>query len=141
MVDDSFAAKYSGAATFQRCTPNGGVALAVRPHQLVLKIFGTIYSEHLITVLKEMRSAGHLQSDDFCALIDLTGFTGNIDWDEVKKIGSVMPEGQSRSNKNAYLVRDTYLAMIAKITAVLFPHTECQAFTNEADARQWLGWE
>jgi hypothetical protein len=88
-----------------------------------------------------MRAAGHLVSDQFNALIDLTEFTGVIDWDEIRKISEVMPKGASRTNKNAYLVHDTFLAMVAKITSVLFPQTECAAFTTENEARAWLGWD
>ena len=136
-----FAANNPGAAVFARGTKTTHIMLAVSPHRLVLSTKGAITTEHLVALLGEMRAAGHLPSDDFSALVDLTGFTGAIDWDEIKKISTVMPQGDSRTNKNAYVVHDSFLAMVAKITAALFPKTECAAFTTEKAARHWLGWE
>ena len=135
-----FAANNPGATVFSRGTAAAHILLAVSPHRLALCIKGALNSEHLVAILSEMRAAGHLASDDFSALIDLTGFTGAIDWDEIKKISTVMPEGDSRTNRNAYVVHDSFLAMVAKITAVLFPKTECAAFSTVKEARNWLGW-
>ena len=137
---ETFAQKYPGAAVFAGGSGTSTAMLAVAPHRLVLKINGTVQSDKLVGLLQKMRAAGHLPSDDFSALIDLTEFTGAIDWDEIRKISEVMPKGASRTNKNAYLVHDTFLAMVAKITSVLFPQTECAAFTTEKEARAWLGW-
>ena len=136
-----FAANNPGAAVYARGSAATHIMLAVTPHRLVFAIKGAINSEHLIAVLSEMRAAGQVTSDDFSALVDLTGFTGAIDWDEIKKISTVMPQGDSRTNKNAYVVHDSFLAMVAKITAVLFPKTECAAFSTETEARKWLGWD
>jgi hypothetical protein len=52
-----------------------------------------------------------------------------------------MPKGDSTTNKNAYVIRNPLWMAIAKITAAYFPSTECAAFTAEAEARTWLGWE
>ena len=135
-----FAHRYPAAAVFSRGRPRAAVLGAVTAHRLVLKVIGAVHAENLTGTLQDMRAAGHLTDDDFSALIDLTEFTGAIDWDEVKKIRDVMPKGQSASNKNAYLVHDDFLALVAKITEVLFPQTACAAFTTEAEARAWLGW-
>jgi hypothetical protein len=136
----AFTADNPGAAVFTRGTTAAHVMLAVAPHRLVFAIKGAINNEDLVAILSEMRAAGHLASDDFCALIDLTGFTGAIDWDEIKKISNIMPQGSSSTNKNAYVAHDSFLAMVAKITSVLFPKTECAAFTTKKQARHWLGW-
>lgn len=141
MDTQAFSEKHKGAAVFTRGRGKSAVLAAVRPHRLVLKIAGSAPSEHVVSVLQDLRSAGHLASDEFSALIDLTEFTGAIDWDEIKKISDVMPKGVSRTNKNAYLVHDGFLAMIAKITSVLFPQTQCAAFAREREALHWLDWE
>jgi hypothetical protein len=137
-AEKAFADNNPGMTVFARGQPGAAVMLAVAPHRMVVKISGTALSENLVALLEQAHD--HLGGDEFCALIDLAGFTGVIDWDEVKKISDVMPKGTSRTNRNAYLVRDSYLAMVAKITAALFPLTECAAFTNESEARRWLGW-
>ena len=137
----AFAANNPGAAVFARGSAANHIMLAVSPHRLVFAIKGAIDSEHLIAILCEVRAAGQVTSDDFSALIDLTGFTGAIDWDEIKKISTVMPQGDSRTNKNAYVVHNSFLAMVAKISAALFPKTECAAFSTVKEARKWLGWD
>jgi hypothetical protein len=136
----AFSAQYPDMAVFARGRRGAAALLAVAPGRLAIKIVGTVPSEHLVALLTQAREAGHIASDQFCALVDLTQFTGAIDWDEIKKISAVMPKGDSRTNKNAYVVRDSFLAMVAKITSVLFPKTECAAFSHEVDAKQWLGW-
>lgn len=105
-----------------------------------MTVIGAIPSGVLIGALLDTRAAGHFVSDAFSALIDLSRFTGAIDWEEIKQIGGIMPKGDCTTNKNAYVVRDEYLAMVAKITGALFPHTECASFRCDAEARTWLGW-
>ncbi len=137
---DLFAERNPGAVIFAREKAEGVVLLAVSPRRLVFDITGTIPSEHIVGVLAEARAAGALTRDDFSALVDMTGFTGAIDWKIISKISEVMPKGES-SNKNAYIVRNTMFAMLAKINMVLFPKTQHATFSTAAEARKWLGWE
>jgi hypothetical protein len=136
-----FAGKHPEAAIFTRGGGSVVMLAAVQPHRLILKAVGAVPSENVVGILRDLRAAGHLTSDTFHALIDLTEFTGGIDWDEIKQISEVMPKGDSATNRNAYVVRDSFLAMIAKITAAMFPNTECAAFTAERDALAWLQWD
>ena len=139
--DEAFVAKYPGAAVFRQHSKAGTVLLAANDQRMVLVAKGPVGSDHLTEVLRQMRAAGYPKNDAFSALIDLTEFTGTIDWDEIKKVREIMPAGASRTNRNAYVVHDNFLAMIAKITAAMFPQTTCAAFTTEAEARAWLGWD
>ena len=59
----------------------------------------------------------------------------------IPQITEVMPKGENRSNKNAYVVRNDMFAMLAKINVALFPDTHHATFKTEEDARAWLGWE
>jgi hypothetical protein len=113
--------------------------LAVSPRRLVIRMAGAFHSEHIIGVLQDAGAAGILTSDDFCALVDMTDFTGVIDWEVIPQITEVMPKGDSR-NKNAYIVRNDMFTALAKINAVLFPQTEHATFLTENEARAWLGW-
>jgi len=135
-----FADRYPGAAIFARLRAEGAVLCAVSPKRLMLEMTGTIPTEYLIDVLAESRAAGHLATDDFFALVDMTDFTGVLDWQVIPKISEVMPKGDS-VNKNAYIVRNTMFAVLAKINMVLFPKTQHRTFATAAEARAWLGWE
>lgn len=129
-----------GAAIFTRGSSAGYVVLAVLPRRLHFRVKGELNTEYVVGLLREAAVAGLIPSDDFSALVDLTDFNGAIDWDEIKKITDIMPKGTSR-NKNAYIAPSAYQAMVAKITAVLFPQTDCAAFASEAEARAWLDWD
>ncbi len=140
-AQQAFAEKHSGAAVFARETDDGSIVLAAWPHRLAVKMSGAITSDYLLEVLREMRAAGLPASDSFSALIDLSDFTGDVDWKDIRQVTDIMPKGDSKTNKNAYVVRNRIFALIAKITSALFAQTEHAAFPSEAEARAWLGWE
>lgn len=137
---DAFKAANPDAAIFIRQKAGGFAMLAVSPGRIVLTLAGTIASEHIVGVLKDGDVAARLGSDSFHALINLADYNASVDWQDILEIRNVMPKGASRTNKNAYVVRNRLYAMVAKITGAMFPQTECAAFTREADARAWLGW-
>ena len=137
----AFAAANAGAAIFMRQRATGLVLLAVSPGRVVLTIAGAIASEHIVGVLRDADIAARLGSDTFRALIDISDFSGTIDWRDIQEIGAVMPKGDSRTNRNAYVVRNPLWLAVAKITAAFFRQTECAAFPSAAEARAWLGWE
>jgi hypothetical protein len=138
---EEFAAKHPGAAILVHENPDGAVMLAVAPQRLVFTVEGTITSDHIVGVLRDAREAGLLPNDEFSALADFSNFAGVFDWKIIPQISEVMPKGDSVTNKNAYVVRNTMFMILAKINAALFPKTQHAAFTTETEARAWLGWE
>lgn len=141
MTQAGFAAENPAAKIFMRERPGGAVFLALSPGRVVLVAQGAIASEHIVGVLRDARPTEILGSDAFCALIDVRGFNGAVDWKDIQEIPEIMPKGDSSTNKNAYVVRNHFVGMAAKITAALFAKTECKSFLSEAEARAWLGWE
>jgi len=139
-AEEIFAERNPGAAIFARDRAEGTVLLAVSPGRLVFKMTGTIPCDYFVEVLADARDAGLFTSDAFSALVDMTNFTGVIDWKVIPKISDVMPKGDS-TNKNAYIVRNTMFTVLTKINAVIFPKTQHRTFSTEAEARAWLGWE
>ena len=137
----AFADKHAGAKIFVYQQSDGSVMAAAWPDRLVVNIDGGVHSRDLIAVLRQVRAAGLPASDAFSALIDLSTFTGEIDWNDIRQVKDVMPKGDSMTNKNAYIVRNRFFAMAAKIVSGLFTQTEHVAFTTEEEARRWLGWK
>jgi hypothetical protein len=137
---EDFAARNPGARIFARQEADGGIMLAVSPRRLVFCMAGAFHSEHIIGILQDAGAAGILTSDDFCALVDMTAFTGVINWEVIPQITEVMPKGNSL-NKNAYIVRNDMFAKLAKINGALFPNTQHATFMTEKEARTWLGWD
>ncbi len=136
-----FAEKYPGAAIFGREADDGSVLVAAWPDRLVVRMAGAIHSTKLIEALQDMRAAGFPASDAFSALIDLSTFTGEVDWQDIRQVKEIMPKGDSMTNKNAYIVRNRIFALTAKITSALFSQTEHVAFNTEKEALAWLGWD
>lgn len=137
----AFAQRYPDAKIFVYQQSDGAIMAAAWPDRLVVNIDGGVHSRDLIEVLRQVRAAGCPASDAFSALIDLSTFTGEIDWNDIREVKEVMPKGDSMTNKNAYIVRNRIFAMTAKIISALFTQTEHAAFRSEAEARQWLGWD
>lgn len=138
---EEFIANHPGATIVMRDKATGLAILAVSPGRVALTVTGTISSEHIVGVLQDANIAERLGSDQFNALIDLSAYTGAVDWKDIQQIKEIMPKGDSHTNKNAYVVRNALYMMVAKITAAFFAHTECAAFLSEKEARAWLGWE
>lgn len=136
-----FADKNPNMTLFVRGEIGARVLLAVAPRRLSVCMEGDASCADLLAVLRDARAAGHFESDDFSALVDMTGFTGTLDWQLIPKISEVMPKGDSETNKNAYVVRDALLSTLIKVSAMLFPKTKHASFVSEAKAREWLGWD
>lgn len=141
LTEQDFRKQNQGAAIFVRILPVGSVFLAAAPKRMVFAIVETPPSASVVLLLQEARAAGFFHNDEYSALVDLSHFTGIVEWNEIKKIGDVLPKGDTRTNKNAFVVRNEFLGLIAKVTGALFPNTQCAAFQSEAEARAWLGWD
>jgi len=140
LTEQDFRFQNRDATIFVRIMPVGSVFLAAAPKRMVFSITETPPSDSVVSLLQEARAAGFFHNDEYSALVDLSHFTGIVDWNEIKKIGDVLPKGDTRTNKNAFVVRNEFLGLIAKIAGAVFPNTQCAAFKCESEARAWLGW-
>jgi hypothetical protein len=139
-VPAAFRRAHPKAHLFVRGTPGASIWLAVEPRRLHVVFDGEPDGACLTGVFAEARDAG-LLTNDMWALVDITRFTGAIDWKAISALGEIMPKGGDTINRNAYIVRDGITAAMTKISAALFTRTQHQPFSNEAEAREWLGWE
>jgi hypothetical protein len=130
-----------GARRFAEGRAGARVLLAAEPRRLHVVFDGDVEGAHLIGALSQARAAGLPAGDDFSALIDMTGFTGVLDWQAVAQVRDVMPKGGSTTNKNAYVVNNEITAALAKVNAALFAQTEHKAFLTMGEALAWLGWK
>jgi hypothetical protein len=74
------------------------------------------------------------------ALVDLTRFTGAVDWAAIRAVKdmAVWGRGARRKTRVAYLVRDGQFAALVKIIAALFPRSSHRAFYRLDEAVAWL---
>lgn len=138
---NAFSGKHAGM-TILVCGGIGArVMLAASAKRLVMRLEGEVETPLIIHVLHDARIAGYPASDDFSAMVDVTSFTGVLDWSVIPQISEVMPKGETTTNRIAYVVRDAVIAKLAKVNATLFPLTQHATFATESEARGWLGWD
>ncbi len=77
-------------------------------------------------------------------LVDMTRFTGSIDWGAMRDIAAMAPWGQpgdapaSPPSRVAYVTRDSLFSLILKLMAAIFPHARHRAFPDRDGALRWL---
>ena len=135
-----FAAAHPAARLFVRGAADGRAILAAEPKRLHLVLEGEVSREDFLGVLIEARACDLPSSDDFHTLVDISRLTSALDWQAVAQVGEIMPKGDTATNKNAYVVRDSITAALTKVYSMLFAKTEHRAFTSADEAMRWLGW-
>jgi hypothetical protein len=142
---DSVLAAYIGRHGRERVFVRGEIGarvlLGVEPQRLYFRFEGEADGAQIIDAIRDATAAGLLTSDDFSALVDMSTFTGVLDWKVIPQISEVMPQGDTATNKNAYVVRDSLTAVLAKINSALFSKTQHRAFSHADEALAWLGWD
>ena len=73
-------------------------------------------------------------------LVDLTRFTGAVDWAAIRAVRDMAAwgRGAKRKSRVAYVVRDDQSAALVKIVAALFPRSRHRPFYNLEHALFWL---
>lgn len=119
--------------------PQGGVFLKCKDNILWILIEKEASAEDLIACIKEALQAGWLKLS-MPTLVDLTKFTGAVDWDAVRTISKMARWGTDRNgiSRTAYLVRDGQFNPLVKIVSVLFPLSTHRPFSNLEHALTWL---
>ena len=77
---------------------------------------------------------------DMPALVDLTRFTGSVDWAAVRAVREMAPWGDGAPGRSrvAYLIPDSEFNLLIRIAAALFTRTRHRAFLECAAAMEWL---
>lgn len=119
--------------------PQGGVFLKCKEGILWILIEREASAEDLVTCFKQAMSAGWLKLS-MLTLVDLTKFTGAVDWGAIRTISKMARWGTDRGeiSRVAYLVRDGQFNALVKIVSVLFPLSSHRAFSSAAHAMTWL---
>jgi hypothetical protein len=116
--------------------PGARFMMKLTPERLYVLVDGEPPGKILIDTFAEATASGALKSRS--TLIDLTRFTGSVDWDAVMSLREMTPRGIESASNVAYVVRDKLFATLIKITTAIFPKIRQQAFTARADAIAWL---
>jgi len=119
-----------------RGPPGARFMMKLTPTRLYVLADGEPEGKCLIEVLAEAVASGKLKSHS--TLVDLTRFTGTVDWNAVTTMRGMTPWGMESASSVAYLVRDNLFAKLLKIPTVMFPKIRHKAFISRAEAIAWL---
>ena len=95
--------------------------------------------ECILVAVSKGIAAGWIRPN-MLALVDLTRFTGSVDWAAMRAVKDLAPWGAGPTGRSrvAYLVRNDVFRFLIRATAALFMRTQHRTFRTEADALVWL---
>jgi hypothetical protein len=122
-----------------RCAEGGGVFLRRKDNMLWILVEKEASASALVSCFKEALEAGWMKLS-MPTLVDLTRFTGAVDWGAIRAISKMARWGTDKSevSRVAYLVRDGQFNALVKIVSALFPLSSHRPFSNPEHALTWL---
>ena len=109
----AFAEAGAEGIVIARGAPGARFMMKVTPARLYVLADGEPDGKCLIEVLAEAIASGKLKSHS--TLVDLTRFTGIVDWDAISTMREMTPLGMESVSSVAYIVRDNLFAKLLKI--------------------------
>jgi hypothetical protein len=120
-------------------SPEGGVFLRRREGILWIMVEGEASGDNLVSAFRQALDRGVVDLW-MPSLVDLTRFTGAVDWAAVRTVREMAAWGRGNKPKSrvAYVLRDQRVVALVKIIAVLFPRSTHRAFYDVAEAGRWI---
>ncbi len=117
----------------------GGVFIRRRGPMLWILIEKEASAKELVACFKQALDAGWMKLS-MPTLVDLTRFTGAVDWSAIRAISKMARWGSDRRevSRVAYLVRDGQFNALVKIVSALFPLSSHRPFASPEHALTWL---
>lgn len=121
-------------------TVQGGVFIRRKHDILWVLVEGEANGEDLVACFRRGLASGMIDSW-MPSLVDMSRFTGAVDWAAVRKLREMVSWGRGRRVRSrvAYVLRDRQFGTLVKIVAVLFPRSSHRAFYDLNEAVAWLG--
>ena len=116
--------------------PGARFMMKLTPHRLYVLADGEPPGKILIDTFADAIATGALKSRS--TLIDLTRFTGSVDWEAVRVLRDMTPRGKESASNVAYVVRNRLFIKLIKIATAIFPKMRHKAFDSHAEAVAWL---
>ena len=114
------------------------IALKIDSKRLYVVVAGEPRGNDLTQCFREGLDKGLIRPS-MRTLVDLTRFTGTVDWSAVFALRTLAPWGKDEGESRvAYVVRTNTFLPLLKIARVLFFRSHHRAFDNHADAIKWL---
>jgi len=120
-------------------SPEGRVSAQLRDGILWISLEDEPAGDCLVGVFRRGIAAGWIKPS-MPALVDLTRFIGSVDWAAIRTVRTMAPWGTGPSGDSlvAYIVRSSLFGTLIEVASALFVNAQHRAFTNEAEALDWL---
>jgi hypothetical protein len=117
----------------------GRITIRLDDGILWISIEDEVPGDSIVAAFRKALAAGWIQLN-MATLVDLTRFTGSVDWAAIHTIKDLAPWGTAPAGKSqvAYLVRDDLFGVLIRVTGALFARSHHRAFIDEAAALAWL---
>jgi hypothetical protein len=117
----------------------GSVSLDFIDGILWVLVEGEPSGDDLQSCIKQALDAGVLGLN-MNTIVDVTRFTGTVDWQAVRAIKDLAPWGTGgiEQPRIAYIARDDVFGMLIRIICALFPRCHHRLFLDKTVALEWL---
>jgi hypothetical protein len=120
---------------------NGGnrVKLTIEGDFLRVDVAGDALDDSIVDCFKEAIADGAMRPN-MVTLVDLSDFSGGVEWPAIHKIAELIPWGSEigRASRVAYVTKSAWVAALLKLVSVLFPKSQHRQFSGVNHAIQWL---
>jgi hypothetical protein len=124
---------------FARGTGGHRVTLSISGNLLRVDVAGETLDNGIVDCFHEAIAAGVVRPNMMC-LVDLSDFTGGVDWTAIHAIAGLLPWGSEggRASRVAYVTKSAWFSAMLKLASVLFPKSQHRQFSGVQKALQWL---
>jgi hypothetical protein len=141
LQSDGERAPVSAAPMHVFASSHGGnrVTLGITGDFMRIDVSGEALDEGIVGCFREALAQGVMRPN-MLVLVDLSSFTGGIDWSAIHTIVALAPWGSEagRASKVAYVSKSAWFSALIKLTSVLFPKTQHRQFSGVHHAMPWL---
>jgi hypothetical protein len=120
---------------------NGGnrVTLTIEGDFLRVDVAGEALDDSIVDCFQEAIAEGAMRPN-MVTLVDLSDFSGGVEWPAIHKIAALIPWGSEigRASRVAYVTKSAWFAALLKLVSVLFPKSQHRQFSGVNHAVQWL---
>ena len=129
----------ASAQVFAGGSHGNRVTLTITGDFMRVDVTGEALDSSIVDCFREALAQGAIRPN-MLVLVDLSDFTGGVDWTAIHAIVDLAPWGSEagRASKVAYVNKSVWFSAMIKLTSVLFPKTQHRQFSGVHHAMQWL---
>lgn len=124
---------------FTRTSGVNRVTVSITGDLMRVDVAGETLDNSIVDCFREGLAAGAIRPNMVC-LVDLSDFTGGVDWAAIHTIAELVPWGSEagRASRVAYVTKSAWFSAMLKLASVLFPKSQHRQFSGIQKALQWL---